>query len=165
MELTRYRTFWRRFFAAFVDGFVLLPLVVVAEAIRRSGAEDSLLLAGALTSGVGFLYSVLMHARFGQTVGKMVTGVKVLDLTESRIPTLRQAFRRDIGWIVLEVASLMVLADRLSEGLPGHGGSNDYLDWASTVWFLLEIVTMLTNSKRRAFHDFIARTVVVRVRS
>ena len=30
-------------------------------------------------------------------------------------------------------------------------------------WTLLEVLTMLTNAKRRAIHDFIAGTVVVRV--
>jgi uncharacterized RDD family membrane protein YckC len=36
------------------------------------------------------------------------------------------------------------------------------LAYASIGWFLLEVVTMLTNSKRRALHDLIAKTVVVR---
>ena len=30
------------------------------------------------------------------------------------------------------------------------------------LWFLAEVVTMLTNEKRRALHDYIAGTVVVR---
>ena len=37
------------------------------------------------------------------------------------------------------------------------------LAYASLGWFLLEVVTMLTNSKRRAIHDLIAKTVVLRV--
>jgi uncharacterized RDD family membrane protein YckC len=32
----------------------------------------------------------------------------------------------------------------------------------SMVWFVLEILTMLTNRRRRALHDLIAGTVVVR---
>ena len=30
------------------------------------------------------------------------------------------------------------------------------------IWFVLEIITMLLNKKRRALHDLIAGTVVVR---
>jgi len=30
------------------------------------------------------------------------------------------------------------------------------------LWFLAEVLTMLTNEKRRALHDFIAGTVVIR---
>ena len=38
-----------------------------------------------------------------------------------------------------------------------------WIGWGGLVWSLLEIATMLTNSKRRALHDLIAGTVVVRV--
>ena len=30
------------------------------------------------------------------------------------------------------------------------------------LWFFAEVITMLTNQKRRALHDFIAGTVVIR---
>lgn len=30
------------------------------------------------------------------------------------------------------------------------------------VWFVAEVLTMLTNERRRALHDFIAGTVVIR---
>ena len=32
----------------------------------------------------------------------------------------------------------------------------------SLLWFLLELITMLTNKKRRAIHDYIAGSVVIR---
>ena len=44
---------------------------------------------------------------------------------------------------------------------------NNLHDFSSTpffVWTLLEIITMLTNSKRRAIHDFLAKSVVVRTK-
>jgi len=31
------------------------------------------------------------------------------------------------------------------------------------IWFLAEAISMLTNKKRRAIHDYIAGTVVVRI--
>jgi hypothetical protein len=34
--------------------------------------------------------------------------------------------------------------------------------WVGVFWMAAELVTMLTNNKRRALHDFIARSVVVR---
>jgi len=37
------------------------------------------------------------------------------------------------------------------------------LAFAGLGWFLLEVITMLTNSKRRAIHDLIAKTVVMKV--
>jgi uncharacterized RDD family membrane protein YckC len=35
--------------------------------------------------------------------------------------------------------------------------------WSMSAWGILEVATMLLNSKRRALHDFIAGTVVMRV--
>ena len=32
------------------------------------------------------------------------------------------------------------------------------------LWFVVEFATLLTNAKRRALHDFIAATVVIRTR-
>ena len=44
-------------------------------------------------------------------------------------------------------------------------GDESLIFWVFAVlatWFLLELITMLFNKKRRALHDFIAGTVVVR---
>lgn len=115
-----------------------------------------------------WLYSVLLHARYGQTLGKRAMDVKVLDVSESRIPTFSQAFLRDAGYIVLNWFSLIYVIYLVSShhqyvpngqvnGLPGT-----VLAYAGGGWFLLEVLTMLTNPKRRAFHDLIAKTVVLR---
>lgn len=39
---------------------------------------------------------------------------------------------------------------------------NDKIMYSTFGWFGLEVVTMLTNNKRRALHDFIAGSVVIR---
>ncbi len=116
---------------------------------------------------VYWLYTVILHARYGQTLGKMVTHVQVLDLSEERIPTLRQAFLREIGNIVLNTCSLVYFTYLILAGQNHHGTyfsalPGQILAWAFLGWFLLEIVTMASNHKRRALHDYIAGTVVVR---
>ena len=143
--------------------------MALAEYLTTPHRATALFVAGLLLNySAGWVYSTLMHAWCGQTLGKMVAGVVVLDIGEQRYPTLRQAFLRDIGGVVLGLGSLgMSLCALLTEqsaSMPpaifssvgvvfGLGGSG---------WFLLEIVTMLTNRKRRALHDFIAGTVVRR---
>lgn len=110
-----------------------------------------------------------VHARRGQTVGKKAMGVKVLDVSEQRIPTFGQAFLRDAVYIVMSVGSLAyfiylvsvhqyVTGNEQVNGVPGR-----ILVYAGLGWFLLEVVSMLTNPKRRAFHDIIAKTVVLKV--
>jgi hypothetical protein len=76
---------------------------------------------------------------------------------------------RDVGAIVFSSSGLvyfvyLVVAKKYSgsDSLANHWPLL-VLGFANLGWFLLEITTMFTNSKRRAFHDLIAGTVVVRV--
>jgi uncharacterized RDD family membrane protein YckC len=168
--MDQYKTFGKRFWAGFIDGLVLFPISLFDSYLSAPARGPVILVSWAIFSYSAYwIYSVLLHARYGQTVGKRVMHVKVLDVSEERIPSLAQAFLRDSGWIILNVFTLiyfiyLVLTHKYIHGteqvdtLPGQ-----ILAFAGLGWFLLEIITMLTNSKRRAFHDLIAKTVVVRV--
>ena len=166
--MSRYSTFWQRFWAGFVDALVFLPLALLDGWMLDPARPAAVILAWALVSYSSFwVYSVLMHARYGQTLGKKATGVRVLDVSEQNIPSLRQAFLRDIRNVVTSSLAYLYLVQVVLSGkyvrdaeLSATPGM--ILGSAALVWFLLEVVTMLTNSKRRALHDFIARTVVVK---
>ena len=170
--MEKYRTFWPRFWAGFIDSLVFLPITLFDKYLSSPERGTVTLISWAIFSySVFWLYSVLLHAAYGQTLGKRALHVKVMDASEERIPSLRQAFLRDSVYIILNVFSLVCFIylvtthkhvdgqDLLENSLPGL-----IFGYASIGWFLLEIVTMLTNSKRRAFHDFIANTVVVNTR-
>ena len=166
--MTKYHTFWPRFWAGLVDGLVFAPLSFLDVFLGAPERGPIVIIAWSAVSYAAYwLYSVMLHARYGQTLGKMAAHVKVLDLSEERIPTFRQAFIRDIGYIVLNTLSLLYLIYLVAAGLyaPGAKAPNlpgQILGLTGLGWFLLEIVSMATNDKRRAFHDYIAGTVVVR---
>lgn len=166
--MTKYQTFGPRVWAGIVDGLVFLPISFFDGYLSSPERGSLILIAWAIVSYTTYwLYSVILHARYGQTLGKMAAGVTVLDVSEERMPTFRQAFIRDIGYIALNSLSLAYLIYLVVAGqyvrntevgtLPGQ-----VLAWASLGWFLLEIITMATNNKRRALHDYLAQTVVVR---
>jgi len=166
--MQKYQTFWPRFCAGFIDGLVFLPLSFVDSFLSAPERPPVIIIvwSGIIYSSY-WLYSVLLHSRYGQTLGKMAMKIKVLDVSEARIPSFRQAFLRDIGYIVLNTLSLaylvyLVLAGEYVAGAEISSLPGRILMWASLGWFFLEIVTMATNEKRRAFHDFIAGTVVIR---
>jgi uncharacterized RDD family membrane protein YckC len=167
----KYRTFWRRVGAAIIDSVVMIPLMWLLDPDTYGvRAPLGIVVIHALNYSVPILYSVLLHARYGQTWGKMAVGVTVMNLDESQLPTLRQAVLRDIGEIVINGAIFIYLASFVMTRTytPGDEYQSSFwevLAWASVSWTVLEIVTMLTNKKRRAVHDFIAGTVVIRSRS
>lgn len=163
----RYSTFWRRFWAGIIDSIVFIPFLML-DSFMYSFETLAVLLPWSLVSySVWFVYSVWMHTRFGQTIGKMAMGVRVMDLSESRLPTLKQCLFRDSGYIIINVLAWVfevyglvrhaINPETLMPVVPGL-----ILSAAHLVWLLLELGTMLSNDKRRALHDWIAGTVVVR---
>lgn len=167
MYSDKYSNFWRRFFAIVIDGVVFLPLQWCDEYILSGAVSSAGIFAwGAFSSLFGIAYYVLMHAKYGQTIGKMVTKVKVVDISETRNLTIKQSCLRDIVPILLFPFSLYAYAQ-----ISFYGSSLDTLEQGSVFmfigfmmmcWVLLESLSMLFNAKRRAVHDYIAGSVVVR---
>ncbi len=168
----KYQTFWRRFWAPYIDGIVLLPLTLIEPFIIRSGLNFFTALAVVVIHFASLAYSIWMHAKFGQTVGKMVTRVKVTDLSGGKI-TLKQAVLRDILLVVFFVIGVVMILlnpeeysrisiDRRSDESMEIPIWYVLVSAGAIIWWVLEILTMLTNSKRRALHDYIAGTVVIK---
>jgi uncharacterized RDD family membrane protein YckC len=136
--VSKYATFWRRVGAIFIDGLILMPVAIGA-----------LLLAYASTDPV-------VQAGSGLA----------LDLSEEKL-TIAQAITRDLVPLSFSVASFVVI---VNVGLPADLSESDYASLIpslallsiSLLWWLAEILTMATNRKRRAVHDLIAGSVVLR---
>lgn len=166
--MEKYSTFWPRFLAGFVDGLVLSPISLLDGYLTSPVRSVPVLVCWAIFSYSAYsIYSVTMHARYGQTVGKMAAKVRVLNVNEDRLPTVRQAILRDIGTIYCAALGLgYTLYQIATHSYTAKAGfSHTFLIVVGTInigWFLLEFATMVTNEKRRAFHDLLAGTVVVR---
>jgi uncharacterized RDD family membrane protein YckC len=164
----KYQTFWPRFWAGWVDALVFLPLWPLDSLLHSATTSPYLLAVWFVLSTLAFdLYNVVMHARYGQTLGKMLAGVRVVDLSGGKL-SLRQAFIRDCVPVALTVLSITSGLPLVLAGVdPYTSGQFSWLDqlqiYASSMWFAAELITMLTNSKRRAIHDYLASSVVVRL--
>lgn len=170
----RYSTFGPRFWTGSVDSCVLWPLGFITTVLLSVNIPRIVAAVLVMVESLAWLiYTVVMHARYGQTVGKMVTKVRVVDFRTEGGISWRQAWLREgipmalsLGFLGWEIS--LMLTGRLS---PGAVASGEVLTvskrfWLLTalpgLWFVAEVLTMLTNEKRRAIHDFIAGTVVVR---
>ena len=168
----RYSTFGPRFWTGFVDACVLTPINSTINALLFLSLPNVLAALLVLIQNLVWLfYTVTLHARHGQTVGKMVTGVRVVDFrTEGRI-SWKQAWLREgipaaADFVLLPYCIYLILSARISpeQFVTGQGmqGTLWLLGLLPGLWFLAEVVTMLMNKKRRALHDLIAGTVVIR---
>jgi uncharacterized RDD family membrane protein YckC len=163
-----YRTFWRRFWAGWIDGVVFLPIVLLNRWIWAHVSSVAVLgLWHVLHMNLWFAYTVIGHAVWGQTVGKRITGVKVMQMSRERLG-LKRALLRDSPWLAIGVLGLVADFPKVMAGTnPAHvkdpGTLGLIFMWGGMAWFVLELGTMLLNQKRRAVHDLIAGSVVVRV--
>jgi uncharacterized RDD family membrane protein YckC len=173
-----YAGFWSRAVAILVDLAVWAPLLVLYFAAQGLSIPVAIVAQVAMTI-LGFAYPVYFLSRWGQTIGKMVAGIKVT-LQDGAPVRSRHAWLRssvDIGLAAIYlIATIYVLAtwagpDWSSLNWLDRGGELakrspvfTLYDWVSQAWMWSELVVLLLNKKRRALHDFIAGTVVVKVR-
>ena len=168
IQRSKYDTFWPRLGANILDGLILLPIGIAAQYLVSTLSEPVLQALPNLIMNVLFsTYSILLHGRYGQTLGKMATRVRVLDLSESKL-SMYQAITRDIVPLSLALASFVVIVYVVVPTNPSEITLSSLtpfilLGSIGSIWSIAEIVTLLSNKKRRAVHDFIAASVVVRV--
>jgi len=170
----RYSTFWPRFWTGSVDSCVLWPLGFITTILFSLEIPRAVAALLAIVENLAWLlYTVVMHARYGQTIGKMVTKVRVVDFRTERSISWRQAWLREgipmvlslgfLGWQIFFILTGNLSADAVANRRGLAQSKGFWLVMAlPTLWFVAEVLTMLTNERRRAVHDFIAGTVVVR---
>ena len=172
-----YVGFWRRLVAMLVDLLILLPYLFVwwiFDALRLP------FIIPALFSVIFTAwYAIYLVQKFGGTPGKLIMGIRIAMLDGSKV-TARAAVMRYA--VLFCTSTLLALAMAMSsfslEGTPSYE-TLDFIDkqiklkavapawyglvhWLEQIWIWSEFITMLFNKKRRALHDFMAGTVVIR---
>lgn len=164
----KYKTFWRRFGAGLIDALVFAPLWFVDDWIWESRLPVAIGLCWFVTLLVAHLaYGIVLHGLFGQTLGKRLCGVRVVDISEKPLSMFR-AVLRDSPWVALAIWGAFPAIGRILSGEPPYSmtptPTEQLSDFFSTAWMALELLTMLSNPKRRSIHDLLARSVVIRDR-
>ncbi len=176
-DLLQYAGFWRRFAAFWLDFLVLLPLTAL---VFWGSEQYRLFSVYYMVPGifVGLFYGVYLVRRFGGTPGKLIMRLRIRKVSGEAVgyreALLRYAPEFLLG-LVMSLAlippllqmtdaeyhalSFMERSKRLVELAPGWFKP---VQIVQQIWIWSEFIVMLTNRKRRALHDFIAGTVVVR---
>lgn len=163
IDNSRYRTGGSRILALFIDGLIISALSWILKQSYGINFHSSFSIIPFIELILPYAYHISMHGSCGQTVGKMIMDIKVYDVSESKDVTYTQALLRDIvplsALVILHFLSYAVDIKEI--------GILMYISIVMSVtlvfWSILEIITMLFNHKRRAFHDFIAGTVVLKL--
>ena len=165
----RYKTFWKRLFAGIIDGVVFLPLIIIQIIIEENFIDtySRWIFIGAefFYTICWILYVMVGHGKYGQTIGKKLMRIKVFDIDEKTLIGYRRAFLRESVWFFVSVAGIIYLIIRtqnissINEEISEQ--YDDIVGITSLTWLVIELITMLSNYKRRAVHDYIAGSVVI----
>jgi uncharacterized RDD family membrane protein YckC len=175
-----YAGFWPRLGAMLIDFLVWLPVVPLSMWAERQYRLFQVYSAVPLLV-LSALYSMYLVARFGGTPGKLLLRLRITEL-DGRPVTARAAIVRHLPELTLSTLSTAALCMPLlamSDAQYAEVASTIYdrtlylrahaptwyrpVDVAGAIWMWGELLVLLTNHKRRALHDFLAGTVVVRI--
>jgi uncharacterized RDD family membrane protein YckC len=173
-EVQSYRATWRRFFSLWIDVlFVSIFSYFLISGMRPIGSSFTSVLSLAITIEIVTLslicfYVVWMTGKFGYTLGKLVTGIKVVDAETEQHPIgYQRAFYRMIPFLILGAAEvtcfLFIDADITYKSLRVSLSRIRGVFLAiGMLWAIVELIIMLTNSSRQSLHDRMARSVIVK---
>ncbi|HZG71564.1 MAG TPA: RDD family protein [Chondromyces sp.] len=124
-----YAGFWMRFWAYLLDLLVISALtrLLVYPLFRLAGIEiddPGLFSPAAIASALVFyLYFILMTKFFGQTLGKMVFGLRVISLRDSRLSWGTILFRELVGRYISATIIILYL---ITAFMPKKQGLHDF---------------------------------------
>jgi uncharacterized RDD family membrane protein YckC len=190
-KVQAYAGFWRRLGAAGLDSLFIAVVVTLPFVLVVPTSRETFLAMNAASLGVTVLYSVILHGLYGRTVGKLCFNIRVKTKDFSPIG-FKHALLRDSVAIAIQLlgfAGFLVAAERVDfsvvQGMQSHltffMGPHDaiklkqftqefqshdpflvYVRVLGLAWYFSEFFTMLLHPRRRAIHDLIAGTVVVK---
>lgn len=169
-----YAPAWRRFVALLWDG-VIVSQLCAPWSFGWALSSVGTVAAYAAICVTRAAYDPIMHGRWGWTVGKRAVGIELRTVAGDRIGW-RHALLRSSVDLFFHIANLVLVLIAWRQGGsplperidPAEVGkllvpTSDVLYWTAVVWYVGELVTMFANDERRALHDVIGGTVVIRI--
>jgi uncharacterized RDD family membrane protein YckC len=173
----QYAGFWRRFGAFWLDALCLLPVtgIVLFLSTKSRYFHAAWLVPGLL---FGLWFNVYLLKRYGGTPGKLMLKIRVAMADGAAVTGKAAMLRYSVMFVLSALASValamaaLAMGDELYLSL-GFMGMNTALveqaplwypsvNTALQIWIWGEFITMLFNKRRRAVHDYMAGTVVLR---
>jgi uncharacterized RDD family membrane protein YckC len=172
-----YAGFWPRLGSALLDFVFTVPIIVLIQYLNGLGI-DVYFYTCVPSLIFGLWYYIYLPKKYGGTPGKLVAGITIIRLDGAFIGW-EEAILRHIVLAALTLAGIVVMISALRQADEATFMSYNWWQqskylmslspksfhvytWATNIWIYGEFIVLLTNKRKRAVHDFIAGTVIVR---
>lgn len=174
-----YGGFWLRLASILLDALLIIPVAFLVLYINSSGKDMFFFtFIPNLLFGLGF--GIGLPKEYGGTPGKLIVGIKIIRMDGNDIGWREAILRYSIN-LVITLLSMMLMTTCILKADDVMYTSLSWLEqakyltslspisfmlinWASSIWIYSELAVLLTNKRKRALHDFIAGTVVVKTK-
>lgn len=172
-----YAGFGLRVAAKLLDIIILLPvmgLVLYVSSISKSANLYSLI-PNLLFC---FAFEVVLVKIYGGTPGKLIMGLKIIQKNGDNIDWKASFYRNSVEFFIaiLGVFVMFLTLDLIDDSTYSSLGfleRNKLIStinpipmkiqsWANYIWVIIGAIVLISNSRKRTTHDFIAGTVVVK---
>lgn len=157
-----YVSFLRRVGATILDSIVIGPITFAMTYFSGLHQLDFLLV---LPSIISLLYKVVLEKEFGQTLGKKILGIAVVNEDLRKISLSQSLIRNyyQIITVVLAIISDYLLVENTSTLTASNfGGTMNYLTYGVALGWMVDCLTMSNETKNQTLHDKWANTYVVK---
>lgn len=174
-----YAGFWIRLGSLLLDFIFIIPVAFLV--LYLNGLGKNVYFYTVIPNLIfGLWYNVYLPKKYGGTPGKLAVGISIIRLNGQPIDW-KEAILRHIVLFILTILSSIVMTSSLLVADEETFTSLSWLQqsqylmslspifykfytWTSNIWIYSEFVVLLTNKRKRAIHDFIAGTVIIRTK-
>ncbi|MGE5412229.1 MAG: RDD family protein [Clostridiales bacterium] len=174
-----YAGFWIRFGSLLLDMLIISPVIFIV--LYLNGLSKSAYYYTVIPTLIfHFWYNIYLVRKNGGTPGKLVSGIKILK-TDGTDLTWREAILRHIVSFSLTIFISIITIIAISQSDTEYYESLNWMKkqqylmtllpiyfsfytWTSNIWTYGELFVLLFNKRKRALHDFIADTVIVKTK-
>ena len=172
-----YAGFWVRVAAKLLDFMVLLPVMGLVFYVNSLSKSASLyILIPNLLFGLAF--EIILVKIYGGTPGKLIMGLKIIQKNSDSIDWKASFYRYSVEFFIAILGiyvmflTLNLIDDStyVSLGFMKRSQLMSTINpiptkiqsWTNFAWLLIGAIVLISNSRKRTTHDFIAGTVVIK---
>ena len=165
-----YASPWLRLLAFFIDYLIFIPINIVADYNHTTWKIFSITIA---LSTLWVVYKTVMEWKFGATIGKMLTRIRVVD-ERMQFPSFNQAMMRFTPYFAVSLSFLLLQLDLFSipefqdahtpeELLKLYATLPGQTIFIAVTFFFVSISSTFIDPKGQALHDKYSQTYCIKV--